>query len=571
VKPSDLPPAPEKTANSATFAGSGGLPAAATSDEIHLVADADMSLGEHTEEPDPQLGLPILDVDESSLVLRLVVRDPEVIQALSRIPDPDERGRFALTALRLGVIALGHAHGHIDGDRVRNEGDRILAQLESLLNRSAHSLSTNLATALREYLDPQSGHLQQRLERVLSDDGELARVLNDQVAGQDSALAKTLEQVVGPSSALFKKLDPEHAEGVTNQIETLVTEALEEQRGKVLAQFSLDDEASALSRLVRRITDQQGKLREEFAGDIEEVVRQFSLDDDDSALSRLVKQVERASAGMSEQFSLDHEQSALSRLKRELSSSIDALTRQQREFQEKVIGTLSAMAARKEAADRGVAHGHVFEDDVAELVQREADGAHDVFERVGTTTGLIRHNKKGDMVVTLGPEHAGAGRKIVIEAKEDASYTDQKALDELEEARKNRGADVGVFVLSRRVAGDRAAFRRFGHDVLVVWDPAEPASDVYLHAAMSVARALILKRGANDELEEIDVGAMEKALVNIEKKLGKLDQVAKWTETIRNNAGNILDATAETKRAVLKELDVLRTQTELVADALPEG
>jgi hypothetical protein len=159
----------------------------------------------------------------------------------------------------------------------------------------------------------------------------------------------------------------------------------------------------------------------------------------------------------------------------------------------------------------------------------------------------------------------------VIEAKEDASYTDQKALDELEEARKNRGADVGVFVLSRRVAGDRAAFRRFGHDVLVVWDPAEPASDVYLHAAMSVARALILTRGANDELEEIDVGAMEKALVNIEKKLGKLDQVAKWTETIRNNAGNILDATAETKRAVLKELDVLRTQTELVADALPEG
>lgn len=529
-----------------------------------------MTLGEHTEEPDRQLGLPSLDVDESSLVLRLVVRDPEVIQALARIRDPDERGRFALTALRLGVIALGHATGHIDGDRVRNEGDRILAQVDGVLQRNAHTMTTALATAFREYLDPQSGHLQQRLERVLADDGDLARVLHDQVAGQDSALAKTLEQVVGPSSALFKKLDPEHADGITSQIQGLVGEALAEQREKVLAQFSLDDEASALSRLVRRITDQQGKLREEFAGDIEQVVRQFSLDDDDSALSRLVKQVELASVGMSEQFSLDHEQSALSRLKRELSGSIEALTRQQQAFQEKVIETLSAMSARREADDRGVAHGHVFEDDVAEVVRREADGAHDVFDRVGTTTGLIRHNKKGDMVVTLGPEHAAAGRKIVIEAKEDASYTDARALAELEEARRNRGADVGVFVLSRRVAGDRTAFRRFGDDLLIVWNPAEPSSDVYLHAALSVARALILKRGANDELEEVDVAAMEKALANVEKKLGKLDQVAKWSETIRNNASNIIDATAETKRAVLKELEVLRTQTELVADALPE-
>lgn len=530
-----------------------------------------MNLDEHT---DSQLGLPALDPDdpllESSLLLELVVRDPEVIEALAQIRDPDERGRFALAALRLGVLALRQARGEIDVSRVRNEGDKLLAQIETMLQASTHSMSTTLATALREYLDPKSGHLQQRLERVLCDDGELERALRAQVAGEDSTLAKTLEQVIGPSSAIFKKLDPEHADSLTNHIQTLVGEALTEQREKVLAQFSLDDEASALSRLVGRITDQQGRLRKEFAEDLEAVVRQFSLDDDESALSRLVKQVEQASEGMSEQFSLDHERSALSRLKRELSGSIDALTRQQREFHERVIETLATMAGRKQAEERGVAHGHDFEEALAEVVRREAEGANDLFERVGTKTGRIRHNKKGDLLVTLGPEHSAAGRHVVLEAKEEESFSDARARAELEEARKNRGADIGIFVLSAKVAGERAAFRRFGDDLVIVWDPEQPSTDVFIHAALSVARALIVKRNAADELEEIDVASMEKALVNIEKKLGKLDQVAKWTETIRSNARQILDATAETKRAVLKDIETLRVQVDLVADALPD-
>ena len=524
--------------------------------------------------PDSQLGLPMLEAEEAgraaSLVLRLVVRDREVIEALASIRNPHERGQFALSALRLGVLALRQARGHIDSSQVRNEGERLLAQVNTLLEKNAHTLTTNLAGALKEYLDPTSGHLQNRLERMLADDGELSRLLHEKVAGQDSMLAKTLEALVGPQSALFQKLDPDHAEGITAHLRKLTAEALGEQREKVLAQFSLDHEQSALSRLVRQIADQQGKLRAEFAEDIEEVVRQFSLEEDDSALSKLVNQVEDASRDMSEQFSLDHEQSALSRLKRELSGSIEQLNRQQQEFQEKVIETLATMAGKKEAEDRGVAHGYVFEDEVARVVQREAEGAHDLFERTGNTTGAIRHNKKGDMVVTLGPDHAAAGRRVVVEAKEDASYTDSKAISELDEARKNRGADVGVLVLSRRVAGDGAAFRRYGENILVVWDAEDPSTDVFVHAALSVARAMIVKRGATDELEEVDVPAMEKALANIEKKLGKLDQVRKWTETIENNAKQILASTDETKRAVLKDLELLRDQTERVSEALPE-
>jgi hypothetical protein len=41
---------------------------------------------------------------------------------------------------------------------------------------------------------------------------------------------------------------------------------------------------------------------------------------------------------------------------------------------------------------------------------------------VGATTGLIKNNKVGDLVVELGADCVAAGEKFVVEAKEDAGY-----------------------------------------------------------------------------------------------------------------------------------------------------
>jgi hypothetical protein len=54
----------------------------------------------------------------------------------------------------------------------------------------------------------------------------------------------------------------------------------------------------------------------------------------------------------------------------------------------------------------------------------------------------------GDVVVHFTEESAFSGCKLVIEAKHDRSYTVAKSLEELETARKNRGASVGLFVMS---------------------------------------------------------------------------------------------------------------------------
>ena len=67
--------------------------------------------------------------------------------------------------------------------------------------------------------------------------------------------------------------------------------------------------------------------------------------------------------------------------------------------------------------------------------------------------GAISRCKKGDAVVTLGPESSAPDVRIVYEAKGDKSYTLKKALDELTVARENREATVGVFVFDRVAAG----------------------------------------------------------------------------------------------------------------------
>ena len=138
------------------------------------------------------------------------------------------------------------------------------------------------------------------------------------------------------------------------------------------------------------------------------------------------------------------------------------------EFQRDVLKTLTEITAKKEEAQRGTQHGLVFEDAVFDFVNgRVAEG--DVAERTGNTTGRVRGSKKGDVVVQLGPDRAAAGARIVIEAKQDGSYTLSKALIEIAEARKNRDAGVGMFVFSKQHSAPLATCWNRWHGTVTMW------------------------------------------------------------------------------------------------------
>jgi hypothetical protein len=112
-------------------------------------------------------------------------------------------------------------------------------------------------------------------------------------------------------------------------------------------------------------------------------------------------------------------------------------------------------------------------------------------EFTGNSTGLIKNCKKGDCLVELGPEHAAAGARICVEAKEVVGFDLRQARAEIEEGRKNRDARIGMFVYSKKTAPTGLEpISRFGDDVFVIWDAEDATTDIFLKLGLTVARAL---------------------------------------------------------------------------------
>lgn len=492
------------------------------------------------------------------LVLTLHIADPELCAELEQHEDGRPRHDFALAALRIGVLALRHARGRIDVERIRDEGDRLLANLAEKLAAHQSGLVQQLTASLKEYFDPGNGRFNERIERLIRHDGELEQLLRRQVGADSSELVRTLSAHIGANSPLMQVLHPQASDGLLSTIGAAVSTTLSDQRERILHEFSLDNKDGALSRLVAELNQQHAQASGSLAERIQTVVSEFSLDRDDSALSRLVRRVEQAQKQISSELSLDEGNSALARMRRELVDVIEKLQKANAAFQEQVLQKLTDAAARRDEARRSTRHGVAFEAAVFAEIEAACRAAGDIAAHTGNTTGLIKNCKKGDVVVELGREHAAAGARIVIEAKEQASFDLRKALEELDEARKNRGADVGLSVLSAHTAPEGIGpLARHGDDVVVVWDPDDPATDVILAAGLSVAKAICTRARARRDGEAADFEAIERAIRNIEKKAGDLDQIATWAGTICSSGRKIAEKVETMKDDLARQIATL--------------
>lgn len=521
----------------------------------------------------------------TALELTLRVTDPEVISELRRRPAGEERERYAAAALRLGVLSLRMAGGQLDTAAIKEAGQELIAKVHELLTTRASDLTTQFATTLARYFDPGQGSVPQRLEALVKEGGELERLLRSQVGPQDSVLAKALAASLGEGSAIFRLLSPNDAEGLKAQLTRSLEAALSAQREHILREFSLDAKDSALTRLVEELRARQAELGADLKGSVDGVVKEFSLDQPNSALSRLVSKVELAQKQIADQFSsdnetsalnrlsrllestreqigqhltLDDEQSALFRLKRELTTTLDQLFAKNAEFHAEVRETLAALKTRKEQEARSSLHGAVFEDRLGELLAAEAQHLGDIYEPTGTRTGAIKNCKTGDHVTELGRDTRTPGARIVWEAKEEKGYTLKRALAEVEEARKNRQAQIGVFVFSRKCTStDLVPLQRHGDDLIVLWDADDPSTDVYVKAAYHCARALTVRQKESDDASGEALQGIELATRAVEKQITFLDEVRTAAETVRSNGERIVKRAEKMRSDLEQEVDRL--------------
>jgi hypothetical protein len=474
----------------------------------------------------------------AGLVLTVAVSDPEVLAELQR-HDGEEREQYAQSALRIGVLALRNAAGQIDVTSIREAGTALVGELRELLSARAAEMAERLTSTLMQYLDPQSGLLPQRMQAILREDGELDRLLRSHVGEDDSLLARSLAAHLGEGSPVFRLLSPTDASGLRAQLTKTIEEALSEQRRHILREFSLDQKDSALSR----------------------IVAEFSLDDEASAMSRMSKMLAATGEQIGKNLTLDDEGSALARLRRELLSTIEQIARHNVEFQAQVREALARLDARKREQARAPRHGVEFEQRLGTLLTEEASRLGDVHEATGETTGAIKLCKRGDHVVELGADSAAAHARVVWEAKDKHGYSLRAALAEIDEARRNRQAQVGVFVFSRATAPEGLdSLQRQGSDIVIVWDPDDTGSDMVVRAAYSLARALAVRERRTDRESQATIGEIERAARGVERQVAHLDEVRRWAETVKGHGEKIAERSTRMADELRREVERLDAQ-----------
>jgi hypothetical protein len=482
--------------------------------------------------------------------LHLEVRDPEVVAELKR-RSGREREEYALTALRVGVIALRQAGGFVDSAQLRNEGERLITLVEARLKDHSTRLDTSLQHELSKYF-ADDGKLHERVKALVSDDGQLAVVLEKHLTGDNSLLARQLAEAVGKDSDLMKYLSSDQQDGLVQTITRIAQERLEEQGKKVLGEFDLNNDQGALKRLITQIETN------------------FNSDDPKTALGVLKKALGETQEQIRRDLSLDKDGSALSNLHGKLKAQIDNLVERQTKFHTEVSSVLAELRGVKRERAVSPSGGFDFEALAGEALRTRAH-SDELFECVGETTGLIARSKVGDHVQTLGTDSAAPGAKVVYECKRADNFTRAKALAELDEARRNRGALVGVFVLAASSLRDDARMQaefprgltRQGNDIIVVWDPEDSSSDVNLDAAVTLARALLVReRGVEDAAAEVDWEAIDKAINGVERQVAYLDDLNTWCGNITRDSDKIADRIEKMRNDLNRELARLSEQIE---------
>ena len=501
--------------------------------------------------------------DSTELELLLHISDADLIAELSAYKDGEDREEFAISALKIGTIALRQAQGRIDADTVRHEGERFVMEMGYALEKHQSDVTGQISNCLKEYFDPEGGQFNQRVKSLIQKDGEIERVIRSQIEGDGSELARTLTTHVGVESPLMSLLDPNAKDGLINSLSESTGNTLTEQRDLILSEFSLDNKKGALTRLLDELEKNHGEVGDSLQNRIDAVTEEFSLDKEDSALSRLMSRVEGAQQKITREFSLDEEDTALARMQKKLLDVLENQRQTNTQFQEEVKIALAEMSTRKKEAAKSTLHGIEFEDQVYGFVNDLNLNTGDVVTQTGNQTGDFGRSKKGDVVIQLGYEHVATGARIVIEAKDDKSYTIDGALAELEEAKKNRDASIGLFVFSSGSApAGLESFKRYGDDLMVVWNAEDANTDVILEAGVSVAKALCVQSRSHSEELGADIDAIREAVLDIEKQREGLVEITKSASAIDNHVSKILNRARIMGNNLDRQISILNEKVE---------
>jgi hypothetical protein len=375
--------------------------------------------------------------------------------------------------------------------------------------------------------------------RTITDAIEIgARVLDREQAGANAEFVRTEFEKV---SREVEREFSDKARGVAEFFGSKVDEVFGAEDGRLAKELDrhfADGSTTAVQNRVREI------VAEVMTRSREELLRQFSSADGRNPLADFKAATLQTITQAGERS--DATQRALLQKMGELEKELQGLRGEREKLEE--------LEAERE---RGTAKGRTFEELVAETLEAIAMSQGDDAEAVGDRKGAT--GRVGDVVVGIDGCNGPARGRIVFEAK-NARLSRKAALDELDEARRQRDADYAVLVVSseEKLPAKLPPLREWGGDKMVVTLDPDDGSTLGLELAYRLARARVLMSRA--QAEGLDAGAIRGA---VERALTAMEDVRKvknqltGAKTSIDNAYDGLEEMVERVRGLLSEIDAL--------------
>jgi hypothetical protein len=254
------------------------------------------------------------------------------------------------------------------------------------------------------------------------------------------------------------------------------------------------------------------------------------------------------------QFSLDADGSSMCRLKTMLSDSFERLNL-----------ALAVKSATAEEARKGHVKGIEFEQDLYTVFAETGRQLGDETELVRGSKGADGRSKKGDFVATLGESSGAPGARIAVEVK-DQQVRLKAAIEELQEAKANREASVGIFVFARGTEPNEVGdFRRIGEDFYCAVDLADLEAGkplLFFDSAYRIARAMVVASARKEAAGEVDFHKIQDQVDALAAWSDRIADMATKARTIQNS-GRVIEQCANDLKADLDQrvaavLEVIR-------------
>jgi hypothetical protein len=492
------------------------------------------------------------------VAIHVADRRPESLVLFGELTKGQQQHELAFDAWTVGLRALANAYTQAQEAKFQDVGKALIEDIDRQLKAHVTSQQQTITSVLGRFFDPKDGQVTQRLDAFVDDQGVLSRLLEKYLSPQNSVLAQTLARQVGESSPLFKKLSPTDSEGLTKVLEAQLRKVMNDGHAELVRALDPLAEDGAVARFLRSLREELKGADEDRAKQLAAALSALDANDQDSLINRLAHETNAARQAVLHAVNPDAPDSPMAIMKHTLSTLLQEHSRSQAEvlkqqqerqerFEKEVRDALLRLEAKRDLDHKSPRGGLDFEDAVVEFVTAALRGSPCIVEATGNTAGLRTRCKKGDLVARFTAESAFNGAGIVFEAKRDASYTAQKALEELETARANRDAGAGIFVMAKSHAADGfPRFARYGSNVLVVWDETDASTDPYLHAAVLLGLGLATRGkrvGGQGDIE-----ALRDIEGRIEDELRRLEKMEKHNEGIRKNSDGIADEIRKAQR-----------------------